>query len=208
MPFHIPGGTACDTFRQAAARHGLYVCAGLVERCGERLFNAGLLIDPRGEILLHHRKLHELDFARKLYDTGNRLGVAETPWGPWGLMICSDAFAPGLVIGRTLGWMGARLILSPCAWAVPPDHDNTREPYGQLWRESYGPVSREFGCTIAGCSHVGVLEEGAWRGRRCIGNSLVLGPEGQTLAQGPFGQDAECLVEVTLNLAEPATGPS
>ena len=34
--------------------------------------------------------------------------------------------------GHALGRMGARLLLSPCAWAVDADHDNAREPYGEL----------------------------------------------------------------------------
>ena len=119
----IPGGPACERLRAASRQHGVMVCAGMVERCGDRLFNAAVLISASGEILLHHRKLNELDFARALYSRGDRLGVAETPWGRVGLMICADAFAEGLVVSRSLGHMGAKLILSPCAWAVPPTHE-------------------------------------------------------------------------------------
>jgi predicted amidohydrolase len=59
-------------------------------------------LDPDGRLLLHHRKIHELDFGRELYDTGDRLGVADTPFGRIGLMICADGFAPGQVITRSL----------------------------------------------------------------------------------------------------------
>lgn len=192
----VPGGAAYETLRAAAMQHRVMVCAGLVERCGDLLYNAAVLISAEGGLLLHHRKLNELDFARALYSRGDRLGAAETPHGRIGLMICADAFAEGLVISRTLGHMGARLILSPCAWAVPPDHDNARTPYGQLWRDSYGPPAREFDLTIAGCSNIGPVTAGEWNGWRCIGCSLVTGPDGETIAQG--GYDREEMLAVTL----------
>lgn len=176
------------------------VCAGLIERCGDRLFNSAVLISASGEILLHHRKLNELDFARALYTRGDRLGVAETPWGRVGLMICADAFAEGLVVARSLGHMGAKLILSPCAWAVPPTHDNIREPYGHLWRDSYGPPAREFGLIIAGCSNVGPVTAGEWCGWQCIGCSLVMGRDGAPLVAADYGARAERLIFTDLHI--------
>ena len=153
----VPGGETCTRFKDAARRHGLHICAGITERCGERIFNAAVLIDPGGHVLLHHRKIHELSMGHDLYTRGTQLRVAETRLGTIGLMICADAFVEGHFISRTLGLMGAQLILSPCAWAVPPDHDNSRTPYGGLWTGCYAPVAREFGLGIAGCSSVGSI---------------------------------------------------
>lgn len=203
----IPDGDACRRLRAAAKHAGVFVCAGLAEResrntqHGTRYFNSAVLIDPRGEVILHHRKINELDFARELYSVGDRLGVAETPWGRAGLMICADGFAPGQVISRSLAMMGARFILSPCAWAVPVDHDNAREPYGQLWLDNYGPVTRDFGVWIAGCSNVGPIAAGAWAGRKCIGNSLVCAPHQPVAARGSFGDAADEVVMVRVELA-------
>lgn len=190
----IPGGDACERLRSAALAAGIHVCAGLVEREGERLYNAAVLIAPDGRLLLHHRKIHEIDFARALYARGDRLGVADTALGRVGLMICADGFAPGQSLSRALGEMGAELILSPCAWAVPPDHDQGRTPYGALWVDNYGPPARDHGMTIAGCSNVGPVVEGEWRDWRCIGCSLVIGPDGATLARGGYGLSAEELI--------------
>ncbi len=192
----IPGGAAFEKLRAAAVRHGLMVCAGITERSGDRVFNAAVLIAPDGQLLLRHRKLHELDFARRLYARGDCLGVAETPHGRIGLMICADAFADGLVIPRTLGHMGARLILSPCAWAVPPDFDQIREPYGKLWRDSYGPPAQEFSMSIAGCSNIGPVTAGEWSGWQCIGCSLVVGPDGTPRAHAGYDLEEMLLVSV------------
>lgn len=191
----VPGGEACERLRAAARACGIHVCAGIVERSGDHLHNAALLIGPGGGILLHHRKLHELDFARALYTCGDRLAVARTPWGCIGVMICADAFVEGLGISRTLGHMGAKLILSPCAWAVPPDFAG---PYGQLWRDSYGPPAREFRLTIAGCSNTGPVSAGEWTGWQCIGHSLVTGPDGGILGQAAYGVEQLLLIEVPM----------
>ncbi len=194
----VPDGDTCRRLLAAARRHQVFVCAGLVERAGERLFNAAVLVDPTGELLLHHRKIHELDFGRELYALGDRLGVADTRFGRVGLMICADGFAPGQVVSRTLALMGAGIILSPCAWAVPAGHDNAREPYGQLWLDNYGAVCRDTGITIAGCSNVGPVTAGPWAGRRCIGCSLVLGAGATPLARGSYGEHTDELIHVDL----------
>ncbi len=196
----IPGGASCRRLMAAAMQHQVYVCAGIVERAGERMFNAAVLIDREGFVLLHHRKIHELDFGRELYATGDRLGVADTLFGRIGLMICADGFAPGQVISRTLAMMGARVILSPCAWAVPADHDHEREPYGQIWLDNYGAVCRDTGVVIAGCSNVGPITAGPWQGRPCIGCSLVLVADGELLVRGSYGISADELILIDVPL--------
>ncbi|MBI4622799.1 MAG: carbon-nitrogen hydrolase family protein, partial [Verrucomicrobia bacterium] len=196
----LPGGEACARLQAAAQRHSVFLCAGLVERAGERLFNSAVLIGPEGAVLLHHRKLNELDIAHDLYAQGDRLAVAHTPRGTFGLMICADAFARGQVVSRTLGLMGADIILSPCAWAVPADHDNGREPYGRLWLDNYGPPARDFRMWIAGCSNVGWIDDGPWQGRKCIGCSLVIGPDGKPALRGPYGVEAETMLMVDVTL--------
>jgi predicted amidohydrolase len=153
-----------------------------------------VLISPEGDLLLHHRKLNELDIAHDLYACGDRLNVAHTPLGIFGVMICADAFVRGQVISRTLGVMGAQIILSPCAWAVDADHDDDRDPYGQLWLDNYQPVAREFGLWVAGCSNVGWITDGPWKGRKCIGCSMVIAPSGDAVMRGPYGDDAETIL--------------
>lgn len=190
----IPEGPTTVRLRRAARNAGIGLVAGLAERTSDgRLFNSALLVDLDGQVLHRHRKIHELDFARELYEVGDAVEPVDTRWGRIGLVVCADAFAPGLPFTRELGRRGVRCILSPCAWAVPPDRDLALEPYGQLWRDAYGPVCREYGMTIAGCSNVGPVTAGEWAGWRCIGGSLVVGPDGTERIQLPVGDDAEAL---------------
>jgi predicted amidohydrolase len=192
----IPGGDTVSALRHAAQAHRLYVCSGVVEVDQDRVYNAAVLIDPDGRLLLHHRKLNELDIAHDLYAQGDRLGVARTPLATFGLMICADGFATGQVVSRTLGLMGADVILSPSAWAVPADHDNAKEPYGQVWRDCYLPAAKELDLWIVGVSNVGPIPAGPWAGRRCIGCSMAVAPGGREMLQGPYGQEAEAVLFV------------
>jgi predicted amidohydrolase len=190
----VKTGPSCRRLRSAAVKYRMHVCSGFTERGPDGVFNSAVLIDPKGRILLHHRKINELSIGRAFYGPGDRLGVAETPWGRIGLMICADANASGYAISRSLCMMGARIILSPCAWAVPPGYDNVKEPYGKLWVDAYGAIGREFGTTVAGCSNVGPIGHGEWKGWDCIGNSIAVGPDGRELLRGPFGPVSESLL--------------
>lgn len=190
----IPSGESCIQLAESAQKHAVWICAGLVERDGDHVFNAAVLIDSSGEVVLKHRKINELEFAREIYQIGDETAVADTEFGRIGLMICADAFIEGHTISRALGEQGAEVILSPCAWAVPADHDNEAEPYGQLWIDSYAPIAKEFSLWIAGVSNVGPISGGEWEGRRCIGCSMLVSSTGEIVERAPYGVDAEAIL--------------
>ena len=62
----IPGPHTALLSR-TAGEHAIYIAAGLVERSNDRICNAAVLISPDGQLLLHHRKINELEFARDLF---------------------------------------------------------------------------------------------------------------------------------------------
>ncbi|MBN2583277.1 MAG: carbon-nitrogen hydrolase family protein [Planctomycetes bacterium] len=203
----VPDGRTCTMLREAARANRIYVCSGLTERTEGAVYNAAVLVDPRGEVLLLHRKLHELEIAHGLYAQGDRLGACRTELGMLGLVICADGFARHQALTRSLGYMGAEVILAPCAWAVPTDYDNVARPYGDLWRESLGPVAGDFSLWVLAASNVGVLRDGPWGGRPCIGCSMVFGPDGHQVLQGPYGPDAETILYVDVTpTPRPARG--
>ena len=191
----IPGERTA-ALGKAAREFGIFVVAGLVERAGERLYNSAVLISPDGEVLLRHRKINELDIATSLYSIGTTLNVVETPLATVGVTICADNFPDSLVFAQSAARMGAQILLSPCAWAVDDDYDNDREPYGQLWLDAYVPLARMYDLYVIGVSNVGWITDGPWKGRKCIGCSLAVGPGGEVLARGPYGEAAEDLIVV------------
>lgn len=203
----IPHGDTCQRLSCAARASGVYLCAGLVERDRNCVYNAAVIIDPDGEVILKHRKLNELKIGHSFYAQGDRLNVCSTALGTFGLMICADGLAHGRVLAQALCYMGADVILSPGAWAVDADHDNQVQPYGGVWRNAYIPVARNFQVWIAGASNVGWITDGPWKGRKCIGSSLVIDSSGEEVLQGPYGVDAEAILYVDIEPRErPARG--
>ena len=197
----IPGSHS-KMLCQAAEQAKIYVVAGLTERVEDRIYNSAILISPKGEIVLKHRKINIMDIAQDLYTTGDSLAVAKTPLGTIGLNVCADNFPNSLALGHSLARMGAQILLSPSAWAMEPEHDNNQEPYGDLWKGSYTTLAKLYDMTIVGVSNVGWLRGGAWQGHKCVGCSLAVGPGGDILVQGPYGESAEELIVVPVEILE------
>lgn len=187
----IPDGEVFSRLSKLAKKFNIFICSGLTERDGDKVYNAAVLIDNQGRLLLKHRKINELDIGKPYYATGDRINVVDTSLGRLGLMICADASVEDRSIITSLARMEPKIILSPSAWAVPPGYDNIKEPYGDLWRNAYQPVSRNFGVYIISVSNVGLMNDGPWKGWDCIGASLAFDNKGNELLQCPYGVDAE-----------------
>jgi predicted amidohydrolase len=194
----IPGPVS-DRIAAVAKDAEIYVAIGLTEKKGDRIYNSAILTSPEGELLALHRKINILNIAQDIYSIGNILTVVETPLVTMGLDICADNFPSSLVLGHSLARMGANLIISPSAWAVDADHDNEKTPYGDTWKKGYCTLAHLYDLTIIGVSNVGWMNGGPWQGRKCIGCSLAVGPGGEVIAQGPYGEDADELVVITVS---------
>jgi predicted amidohydrolase len=196
----IPGPHS-DVLVKAAAESGIYVVAGLTERDGDRVYNTALLISPDSGILLKHRKINVLAIAQDIYEIGDRLGVAHTPLGTIGIDICADNFSDSLALGHSLARMGAQIILAPSSWAVDADFDHAKTPYGRFWRRSFDKLASMYDLTVISVSNVGWITGGVWKGRKCIGCSMAVGPGGKALADSPYGVEADSLDIAEVELA-------
>lgn len=195
----IPGEysrTLCETARKC----GIYVVAGLTEKWRRRIYNSAILISPKGRILLKYRKINELTIAQDIYSIGDRLMVAETSLGTLGINICADNFPDSLVLGHSLARMGAEVILSPSAWAVDAGHDNQKQPYGEMWERAYSLLAQLYEISVVGVSCVGWIDAGVWAGKKCIGCSIAVNHKGEVIARGPYGESAEALITVEIEV--------
>ena len=201
----VPEGKTASLLCHLARKYGIYICSGLTEKDGEKVYNSAVLIDPLGEVILLHRKINELDIGHPYYAQGQSLQVVHTDLGTIGVMICADASTGDREIQRTLSYMGADVILSPSAWAVPADHNNIDNPYGGMWRDAYKPVAKDFRVWIASCSNVGWMTGGPWQGSKAIGCSMVIGPGGKEILNAPYGENADTILYVDIK-PEPRPG--
>ena len=186
----IPGPFTRELSRRAARRK-MAVVIGFEERNGSRLHNSAVLIDRKGRLRARHRKVNELAIGLRIYTKGDNLSVTELEGRTVGLNICADSWEPEITDG--LYALGARIIFSPSAWAINPGG----EASNIHWiGETYRMRTRDKNLYLVSSDGVGAITQGPWKGRLLQGNSLVYGPNGRKLLQGPTHQAAL----LTLNL--------
>ena len=117
LPFaeEIPGPSTAALERECA-RLGLHVVCGLLERDGDALHNAAVLVGPDG-LVGTYRKTH-LPYlgVDRFVVAGDELPVFETPLGRIGVEICYDLRFPEVT--RTLALRGADLVAHPTNFPV------------------------------------------------------------------------------------------
>lgn len=182
-------GVASEIFSRVAKESEVLVVAGISEKSGDRFYNTALIIEKDGQIMGIHRKINLLEGVEDMFSRGDRLLVYDCSIGRIGVNICADNFAHMRHIGSSLGEMGAQVILSPCSWAVSPEDYANKRHYGQDWTDSYRWLSYKYDLSVVGVSNVGDVGAGAWKGWKCIGNSIAV--SGERVYAMPYGVDAE-----------------
>jgi predicted amidohydrolase len=106
----IPGPTT-EALAEACRRLDVYAVCGLLERDGDVIHNAAVLVGPEG-LIGSYRKTH-LPFlgVDRFVVPGEELPVFETPLGRIGLEICYDLRFPEVT--RTLALKGADIVAHP-----------------------------------------------------------------------------------------------
>ena len=193
----IPGPFS-DQLCRAAAQHNLYVCAGLTERAADgRNYNAAILIDPQGHIILKYHKINLLSVEQPFYAVGQTLNVVDTPLGKIGVNICSDNYLDGLPIGHTLARMGADFILAPSSWTVDYSITEEHDPYKEKWLRPFSILAKLYNVVMVGTTSVGYIVGGPYEGKKSVGCSLAVDAQG-VQAQGAFNEFAGQLVVADL----------
>jgi predicted amidohydrolase len=196
----IPGGRS-DRLCKAARERRIYICAGLTEKCPDRVYNSAILISSGGEIILKYRKINVLVVAQPFYAIGNSLSVAETPFGVIGVDICSDNYMDALEIGHTLARMGAQIILSPSSWTVDYAKTEVDDPYGEKWFKPYHTLASLYDLVVISATSVGYIVGGPYEGKKMVGCSLAVGKNG-VIAKGTYNEFAGELVVAEIDVPE------
>lgn len=159
-------GPEVSAIARAAADSGIWVVCGAIERDGDALFNAALLVGPAG-LLGRYRKVHTLCLG---VDRFTRPGAEpfrayEVPFGRIGMHICYDGSFPESA--RALRLEGAQLLLLPTNW---PSLDLKREMVQVRAYENHA-------------FYFAVNRVGVERGVRFDGGSLAADPDGRLLLE-------------------------
>ncbi len=154
-----------------------YLVLGMLEKEGDRCFNAAALIGPEG-VVGKYRKVHlpYLGVDRFVAPGDLGFGVHQTPVGRIGLNICYDGSFPESA--RTMALQGADMILLPTNWPTGA------EEFAEILVNARGLENHVFS--------VAVNRVGRERGFRFIGRSRIADPSGRTLAVA--GPDEETII--------------
>jgi predicted amidohydrolase len=117
MPYaeEVPGPST-EELERACSRLDLHVVCGLIERDGDSLRNAAVVVGPEG-LVGTYRKTHlPVLGVDRFVVPGDELPVWETPLGRIGVEICYDLRFPEVT--RTLALAGADLVAHPTNFPV------------------------------------------------------------------------------------------
>jgi predicted amidohydrolase len=173
----IPGADS-DKLCRLAADNDIYLCVGLAEKNGRKLYDSALLIDDCGRILLKHRKIDLLsELMTPPYTAGDSVDVVKTRFGRIGLLICADTHED-----ETLDEMAA---LKPDLLLVPYGYAATEDAWpghGRLLEKVVRKTADKTGAFTVGTNLVGEIMHGPWRGRIFGGHSVAADKKGRTVA--------------------------
>jgi 5-aminopentanamidase len=135
-----------DTISNLAARLGIVVFLSVPERDAKSnlLYNTTFVIDRDGAVRGKHRKVNALRVGSEAWSTpGTEISPIVVGGRSVGVMICADAYSPGMA--KKLHLNGAQLLVSPAAWA-PGEHG----PRGEWERATSDTGLALFVCNRTG----------------------------------------------------------
>ena len=186
----MPSPITAPLFEEAK-KLGIGFCLGYAELTskGER-FNTQILVEKDGSIVAKYRKVHipgheenepdrAFQHAERYYFTPSNEG-----FGVWnafgarvGMMICNDRRWPESY--RVMGLQGVELIL--CGYNTPIHY--IPDPSQDILQGFHNALVMQSGAYQNGTWVVGVAKAGVEEGVDSLGQSMIVAPSGQIVAQ-------------------------
>jgi predicted amidohydrolase len=199
-PFHIKKAVnrseyAIDLLKKKAQENRIYIIAGSLPFSvgGAKPFNRSFVIDPEGEEVYFHDKIHLFDCdppgGPKVIESatvkpGNMLGAFKTPWGMCSVIVCYDIRFTQLT--QLLANMGVSMMFVPAAFSMTtgPAH----------WEMLVRMRAMELQGFVAG------VQPARNNDFKYIpyGHSIVAGPFGDVIADLGEGESLR-VIEIDLN---------
>lgn len=177
----IPSGFTTRRLEEIAKEQGACVVAGVMEREGDKFYNSAALVGPGGYVG-HYRKIHLFSEETIYFSPGDRpfavydMGIARV-----GIMICYDWFYPESM--RILALLGADIVAHPANLVMP--YCPGVMPFRCFDNKVFSITSDRIGKDVKGKKSLSF-----------IGNSLICGPDGKVLIQGPGDEEQVGVVEI------------
>lgn len=179
----VPGPTT-ERMGELACRYEIFLCFGLLEVAGSQYYDAAVLLDRDGRIILHHRKIEE----HPPFALGHEVKAVDTELGRLSVVLCGDLFNEDVIwqVDRDV-----KLLLVPIARSFEgksPDPERWEREERQVYLDGVEAV----GVTTA---IVNALEIDAEE-LPDFGGALLVDGSGRLLAESPHGTDAPLIYDL------------
>jgi predicted amidohydrolase len=208
----MPSPVTAPLFDEAK-RLGIGFCLGYAELTpqGER-FNTQILVEKDGSVVAKYRKVHipghehnepdrAFQHAERYYFTPSNEG-----FGVWnafgakvGMMICNDRRWPETY--RVMGLQGVELIL--CGYNTPIHY--IPDPSQDILQGFHNALVMQSGAYQNGTWVVGVAKAGVEEGVDSLGQSMIVAPSGQIVAQALTTDDELIVARCDMDWCEKYT---
>ena len=204
----IPGPST-GFYSELAAANNIVLVTSLFEKRAPGLYhNTAVVFERDGSIAGKYRKMHIPDdpaYYEKFYFTPGDLGFEpiQTSLGKLGVLVCWDQWYPEAA--RLMALKGAELLIYPTAigWESS-DTDDEKVRQLNAWIISHRGHAVANGLPVISVNRVGHEPDPSMQtnGIQFWGNSFVVGPQGEFLAQAGNEQPENIIVEVDLERSE------
>ncbi|BAW79622.1 nitrilase/cyanide hydratase and apolipoprotein N-acyltransferase [Candidatus Nitrosoglobus terrae] len=170
-----------------ARDNDMFIASGMIEWDPERqkIFNTGILLDKKGDLILHYHKQFLTTHDQNWFTFGERgFPVVATELGKLGMMICFDGRIPE--IPRCTALNGAQVIVDMANFFLIDQ--------AETWRPAR---AYENGVWICAAS-----KSGQERSIHYPGGSMIIDPKGNLHAQIPWDTHGLAVSEIDPTLAD------
>ena len=204
----IPGPST-EIFGALAKELGIVLVLSLFEKRAPGLYhNTAVVLEKDGTIAGKYRKMHIPDdpaYYEKFYFTPGDLGFEpiDTSVGRLGVLVCWDQWYPEAA--RLMAMRGAEMLIYPTAigWESS-DTDDEKARQLNAWIISQRAHAVANGLPVISVNRVGHESDpsGQTNGIQFWGNSFVVGPQGEFLAQAGNDRPENMVVEIDMERSE------
>lgn len=172
-------GPTYQKIREKAKELRVWLVGGTIPaRKGDKIYNAGIIVSPRGEVVDFSRAWH----YPRYYELEGKYPVVESEFGRIGAIICGDILLSE--IPRTLTFRGAEIVFHPT-----------------LANELSLPLFHEFAWVraIENCYFIVQINPVAYHPKvgKLPGRSVIFSPFGEKIGEAP--QEKEHILTAKLN---------
>lgn len=174
-------------FCDKAKDNNIWLCFGFLENDKDCIYDSAVLINPNGEIVIHHRRINPQWRAKNMppnqYFEGDEIKYAITPFGKTAVLICGDLFDDRVI--SMLNKIQPNFILFPFARCFSSKIKDVQKEWDDIEKYEYISQARRTGATVAMSNYIGTTDIND----TSFGGAFVVNAKGDMLASLPLLQE-------------------